>query len=484
MKNHAIITIILIIALCLSITGCTEQNQSTTSIDTDGDGYTDDIDAFPTNATEWTDTDNDGIGDNTDAFPQNDTEWKDTDNDGIGDNTDYYPYDDTRWKTPETILINKHHTTHTINTTTQEIKLIITATNCTIIINKHTQLIELLIQGDNNTINLSINHSFTLDNTGKNNELIYYDEVDPIIQQALPYLQKINSNNNDLQDYAQGIISGCSPNNKECQLTALYRYIIQNYELNTTNPHQNIQTPQETIQKKSGTHNDLTILLNSLLENININTYLTIIDDHIYTFVPTIDPEKIWVYTESSLIDQVETEWGEPIIQTYQDSFTIDSLNVWYYGGDQESTFGSYIDELTISYTINSDYALHFFIVHTYNDFINLTQGQPFNHYTDYEKTALIGIINTIQIPTYGGLVFLNEGLQTANVTVDFEFSFHPSFYNRYSKENITEYTFDSSSGILMDVSLGTYGFPGYDKTLIGEKTIISIATKEYHTIS
>jgi hypothetical protein len=32
--------------------------------DTDGDGYTDDIDAFPYNPNEWLDTDGDGMGDN------------------------------------------------------------------------------------------------------------------------------------------------------------------------------------------------------------------------------------------------------------------------------------------------------------------------------------------------------------------------------------------------------------------------------------
>ncbi|HRF28912.1 MAG TPA: hypothetical protein PL051_04755 [Candidatus Saccharibacteria bacterium] len=36
-------------------------------VDTDGDGYTDDVDAFPNDPTEWADTDGDGVGDNTDV---------------------------------------------------------------------------------------------------------------------------------------------------------------------------------------------------------------------------------------------------------------------------------------------------------------------------------------------------------------------------------------------------------------------------------
>ena len=61
--------------------------------DTDGDGYTDDVDAFPSDPTEWLDTDGDGYGDNSDAFPNDPTEWLDSDGDGVGDNSDYAPFD-------------------------------------------------------------------------------------------------------------------------------------------------------------------------------------------------------------------------------------------------------------------------------------------------------------------------------------------------------------------------------------------------------
>jgi len=70
-------------------------------IDKDGDGVNNNLDAFPTNPSEWTDTDGDGRGDNSDsdidgdghannrdAFPLDRTEWSDLDNDGIGDNAD------------------------------------------------------------------------------------------------------------------------------------------------------------------------------------------------------------------------------------------------------------------------------------------------------------------------------------------------------------------------------------------------------------
>jgi hypothetical protein len=59
-------------------------------LDSDNDGYDEDIDAFPDNPNEWSDRDNDGVGDNSDEFPNDSSEQYDNDNDGIGNNLDIY----------------------------------------------------------------------------------------------------------------------------------------------------------------------------------------------------------------------------------------------------------------------------------------------------------------------------------------------------------------------------------------------------------
>jgi len=61
--------------------------------DIDGDGVTNDLDAFDFDASETIDSDGDGIGNNADAFPFDSTESKDTDGDGRGDNSDAFPND-------------------------------------------------------------------------------------------------------------------------------------------------------------------------------------------------------------------------------------------------------------------------------------------------------------------------------------------------------------------------------------------------------
>ena len=46
------------------------------------------------------DSDGDNFGDNSDAFPGDPEEWLDTDGDGYGDNRDWAPFDAEVWDEP------------------------------------------------------------------------------------------------------------------------------------------------------------------------------------------------------------------------------------------------------------------------------------------------------------------------------------------------------------------------------------------------
>jgi Thrombospondin type 3 repeat len=73
----------------------TEKNEGTDPLnsDSDGDGYMDSIDLDPLDANVSIDSDGDSYPDSADAFPEDPEEWADTDGDGYGDNLDGYPED-------------------------------------------------------------------------------------------------------------------------------------------------------------------------------------------------------------------------------------------------------------------------------------------------------------------------------------------------------------------------------------------------------
>ncbi len=487
MNKHLLI-ICVVVLICVGLSGCNEQEVTTKEIDTDGDGYNDNVDEFPYDPSEWIDSDKDGYGDNSDAFPLNSSEWKDTDGDGVGDNTDYYPYDNTSWDETKTITISGNNVTQIINEPDKPVILIVSGANCDITVSQNTTLVEIILSGSDNIIRVSRNHTYTLNDSGANNEIVYYDDIDPIVQKAEPYIEKIVTDDTELRDYANSIITDCDSEDRECQVNAIYRHIVENFNcINDSGNIGSIQTPQETIQEKEGTCEDLSILLSSLLENIGIKTYLVLTEDHVYSLAHNIDRKKLWDYVKSSLISQVETDWGESIIQTYEDTFDIPSLYIWYYGGDEDQSFGEYIDYLNIDYRIDSNHSLHMYVVPSQNYQIalyNLSQGMNITHYSEWEKKALISIIDTIEyLDKYSGIILVNEGPQNASVSVNFEFYFRPSFYELYGEDDIIVYYFDSTSGIIFDPTLGDYGFPGYDGDIEGEKIVIDPITKEYYSL-
>ena len=72
--------------------------------DSDGDGYSDDVDVFDSNPREWSDSDGDGLGDNQDDCPMEYGDsttdrigCQDRDSDGYSDQNDSFPLDQTEW---------------------------------------------------------------------------------------------------------------------------------------------------------------------------------------------------------------------------------------------------------------------------------------------------------------------------------------------------------------------------------------------------
>jgi hypothetical protein len=415
------------------ISGCTENGpENTGEIDTDGDGYNDTVDAFPSDPMEWMDSDGDGVGDNSDAFPMDPNETEDTDGDGFGDNTDIFPLDSTEWDDSDG------------------------------------------------------------DGVGDNADYYPYDATrweqplpDTFLMAADPFLDKLDLQDSELQAYANSILTGCDASNTECFVNTLYRFILLNYTCLTT-PLNNasIQTPQQTIEKKEGTCEDLSILLCSLLSNIGLTSYLVFTDTHVYAMVADVTADSLWNVAEQSLIRHVEDLFGEPIFQEYQQTYSLPSTAVLYAGGEEGKTFADVIEYMTIEYDIQSDQELTLFVVPTWAEYFAFQNGD-FANFTAIDQWNLTSATGTIpQMSTFGGIMLYNGGIQVATVTVDLSFSFQASFYKTYNRNTLTVYEAWGKNAVLLDPTLGDFGFPGHDAAVVGIKKAIDPLTKQYVTLS
>jgi hypothetical protein len=305
--------------------------------------------------------------------------------------------------------------------------------------------------------------------------------LDPVVRRADPYISKIDTSNIDLRAYANSIIKDSPPNDKEAQINAIYRYIVENYNyLSDPTGVELIQSPQETMQIMGGDCEDLAILLNSLLENIGIKTYLVLTDTHAYSLAYDVDTNKLWTYVEQSLIAQVEKDSGENIRQNYNQTFVLKANYNWYYGGDG-SPLASSVDYLNISYKIISNKPLHLYVVPSKEDFNLLVNRSTFTHYPGCEHENILSIEDVCShLDKNGGIILCNNNRGDASITVNLMFYFRPSFYQLFKNETITSYIIHNTNCVVLDATAGLYGYPGYDGGLTGEKIAIDPVTKEY----
>jgi hypothetical protein len=384
----------------------------------------------PTN-TVVPDSDGDGYNDTVDAFPHNSSEWKDSDGDGVGDNTDVFPFDPNETKDTDGDGV-----------------------------------------GDNAD-------AFPEDPTRWEQPT-----TDQVLEQAMPYLTKVVVNDSTLHTYANKILGSCGASATECRVNALYRDVLMNYSLvSAPMSNKTLQSPEETIVWRQGTCEDFSILLCSLLYNSGIPSSLVFTDEHVYVLVPHINVTALWTVAEQSLLRQVEDQFGEPMYQTYQQTYTLPQANMLYVGGEAEKTFTGLIDWMTINYTIRADQPLHMFVVPTQNEFFALRDGDllNFTQLSEYEVVNLTSKTGTIpELSTYGGVILLNEGTEPATVYVNFQFTFRPLFYRTYNRGTLSMYTVNGATAVLLDPTADDYGFPGYAGYIVGEKTAIDPVTKTY----
>jgi len=64
-----LIQVLVIVTLIVALIALALAINNSMAVDTDDDGYANEVDVFPHDPSEWNDTDMDGVGDNSDDFP-------------------------------------------------------------------------------------------------------------------------------------------------------------------------------------------------------------------------------------------------------------------------------------------------------------------------------------------------------------------------------------------------------------------------------
>lgn len=305
-------------------------------------------------------------------------------------------------------------------------------------------------------------------------------DLDPVVMRANPYLKEIDLDNPVLQGYAQSLITNCDIADDECKVNTIYRHIVENYTyLADPEDEEIIQTPQETMQRKGGDCEDLTILLISLLENIDIPCYMVLTDTHAYALAIDIDTDSLWTYIEQSLISQVEKDNNKDIRQHLFETINLNRQTSWYYGGNGSNLSKSF-ESLTFTYLITSDRPIDIYLVPSKRDFNSFVNDTSFSIVSDCEYLDKQMVNDSCTMVTYGGIILSNDGFRPTQIEIEIQQYFKPSFYSLFKNNTISTYSISGKQSVVLDPTAGSYGYPGYDAQLTGEKIAFDPVTKEY----
>jgi hypothetical protein len=272
---------------------------------------------------------------------------------------------------------------------------------------------------------------------------------------------------------------------KEGKVNAIYRYIVENFRyIADPEPGEFIQTPFETLDLKGGDCEDLAILACPLPENIGIRTYLVFTEDHAYALVSGIDPSNLWQYINKSLQEQfIESH---DMVSSVDRAFQLREDEVWYYGGNgsifpiKTATIGDlivWIESLEIDYSVLSAEPVNVYILPSRDEFDNLVERRSFQHYSACQRQGVHQIRATCEITSDGGIAIRNPTSRNAEVEVRLTFSYKVYFEGL----KVTYYTLRGEQAIVLELTAGKYGYPGYSPIMETEKRFaVDPITKEF----
>jgi len=298
-----------------------------------------------------------------------------------------------------------------------------------------------------------------------------YTEED-LTDDVKPYVDAIVKNDQSLRQKAIEVSKDCWSGDKECQLISIYEYVIQNIKYySDPRDDEYIQTPYQTLEIGGGDCEDLTVLLNSLLENIGIKTYLVLTEDHAYSLACDFDMDLLQNYTIATFITTEE-------LSRNRETITLSSGETWYFGGDE-----SYSGNLWyVNISLDASKPVTMFTVPTANDYDLFMDDEEFTYYEDCYKQSITQTESFCVFENTGGIVIYNDGYGSSTIKLDI------TTYEEYAltdleKIQINYYEINGEKCVILDPSLGEFGYVGYDTQITGEKIAIDPITYEQYQL-
>lgn len=290
---------------------------------------------------------------------------------------------------------------------------------------------------------------------------------------AKPYVDAIVKNDPVLRQKAIDASKDCWSGDKECQLISIYDYVVHDIKYySDPRDDEYIQTPYQTLEYKGGDCEDLAALLNSLLESIGIKTLLVLSESHAYSLACGFDVDLLRNYTRQKFIATKE-------VSRNTDTITLEPKQTSYIGGDETYTGNTWLVNLSFQATS----PVNVFTVPTRNDYVLFLSNEGFNYYHDCSKQGVTQTDSHCVLENTGGVVFSNPMNTQSTIKLDILTSEQYPLID-LEKIQINYYEINGEKCVILDPTLGEFGYAGYDTQITGEKTAIDPVTHEQYQLA
>lgn len=268
------------------------------------------------------------------------------------------------------------------------------------------------------------------------------------------YTSKIEANNYELRKKAVEISFHCESGDKECQLVSIYDVVTNGIKY-YSDPSESefVQSPSQTLDMNAGDCEDKAILLNSLLENVGIDTYLVFTKDHAYSLACGLDLNLIYDavlynYSYSKLVDTASFVKSLNQNQTY------------FYELVRDPDY-----ELLTEFKISSNLPLEVYLVEDksqYNAFENYQEVEYYEVYTVGNGDK--AVYDYFTLPEKSGFIFYNR--DSYNLRLSLDINYYDTFYLIEPESVIISYlNVNGKKCFPMDPTI-EFSYPGMDNEI------------------
>lgn len=319
--------------------------------------------------------------------------------------------------------------------------------------------------------------------------LFYYvTSLDLNVLRAEPYVDEILFEDSSMKELAAIYTKGCTEDDASCLVNKVYREVVtrHEYELDP-NGTEVIRSPFETLSRKRGDCEDLAILAASLLENLNVTTYLVLTSNHAYALACGIEQKKLLDYSETSMKEayaakfdaeadaEVFFEDGEIYSRNnYQDLLRLGPGEISYVEGSKK--YASF----NLEYGATSSRNFEFYVLPSIDDVHKFAARNEFNKF-DCELED--GGCDSVS----GGSVIMiyNPTDKTIEVDVNYNFIYPYDSSELFSDSSYAFYNIEGETCVVLETTAGKYGYVGFTSDdLVGEKQAFNPRTYEYFLLA